>query len=113
RDEELAGALDVLRAAASATAPFGVTLGPPATFLPDSPVLYLPLDDRGAGTVTAVRERVFRPPLERSLTWPFVPHVTIADEMAPERIGAAIDALRDYHVDVSFDRVHLLRETPG
>ena len=113
RDEQLDDALDVLRAAAAATAPFGVTLGPPASFLPDSPVLYLPLDDRGTEAVGAIRERVFRAPLARPLTWPFVPHVTIADEMDPDRIPAAVEALRDYRVDVSFDRVHLLRESPG
>jgi len=53
---------------------------------------------------------VFVPPLERALTWPFVPHVTVADEMAHARIAAAVEALADARFVVPFDRVHLLRE---
>ena len=105
-------ALAVLRSAAGATRPFRVTLGSPTTFLPDNPVLYLPVE-KGAGGVVALRERVFREPLARPLTWPFVPHVTVADEADPGCIAAAQAALAGYRTDVSFDRVHLLQEGPG
>src|SRR5690606_23957673 len=44
------------------------------------------------------------------LTHPFVPHVTLADELAPERIPAALAALADARLDVTVDRLHLLRE---
>src|SRR5205807_306850 len=44
------------------------------------------------------------------LTWPFIPHVTIADEAAPERIDAAVSALSSYRTSVRFERVHLLQE---
>jgi len=37
--------------------------------------------------------------------------VTIADEMDPDRIGAAVDALAGYRATVTFERVHLLEET--
>jgi len=112
RTERLDDALAVLRRAAAATRPFTVSLGPPATFLPDTPVLHLPVDD-GRGAVQDLRDRVFREPLARPLTWPFVPHVTIADEASPERIDAGRLALAGYSVDVTFDRVHLLQEHPG
>jgi 2'-5' RNA ligase len=112
RDDDTTAALEVLRAAAAATRPFRVALGPPATFLPDNPVVYLAVA-RGGSDVRALRDRVFTPPLERTLTWPFVPHVTIADDAAPERIPAALTALADYFVEVVFDRVHLLREEDG
>jgi GNAT superfamily N-acetyltransferase len=57
---------------------------------------------------------VFQSPLERPLTWSFEPHVTIADEVAsPERIEAALAALRDYSVEVIFDRVALLEQGDG
>src|SRR5205085_280079 len=95
-----------------ATRPFPVELGPPATFLPDNPVLYLPVRS-GADEVERARERVFKDPFARPLTWPFVPHVTMADEMSPERIMAAREALDHYHVDITFDRFHLLEEGPG
>src|SRR5439155_23711411 len=55
----------------------------------------------------------FREPLARPLTWPFVPHVTIADEMEPARIEAAVAALRGYRAVVTFERVHLLEEGAG
>jgi 2'-5' RNA ligase len=111
REDRLGEALAVLRRAAAATAAFTVTLGPPATFLPDSPTVYLAV--AGDPPVLALRDRVFVEPLARPLTWPFVPHVTLADEARPERIGAALAALADYRVEASFDRVHLLREGEG
>ena len=112
REDRLAEALAVLRRAASVTRPFMLSLGPPATFLPDNPTLYLGVaDDEGA--VRALRDRVFVDPLARPLTWPFVPHVTLADEADPDRIPAALSTLADYRVDVTVSRVHLLREGPG
>src|SRR5204862_7521114 len=67
----------------------------------------------GVDALQALRERVFREPLARPLTWPFVPHVTVADEMAPERITAAADALAGYRAQVTFERVHVLEEGKG
>jgi 2'-5' RNA ligase len=95
REDRLGEALAVLRRA--------------ATFLPNNPTLFLAV----AGDVQALRDRVFVDPLARPLTWPFVPHVTLADEAEPGTITAALEALADYVVDVTFDRVHLLREGPG
>jgi 2'-5' RNA ligase/GNAT superfamily N-acetyltransferase len=112
RADRVDDAAAVVRQAAAATRPIRARLGPPATFLPDNPVLFLPLEE-GAAAVVALRERVFRDPLARPLTWPFVPHVTVADEAVPERIVAAQTALSDYRTDVIFDRVHLLQEGPG
>jgi GNAT superfamily N-acetyltransferase len=112
RADRLGDALAVLRTAAAASRPIEARLGPPTTFLPDNPVLYLPVE-MGAAAVAALRQRVFQDPLARPLTWPFVPHVTVADEADPERIAAAQVALCDYRADVTFDRVHLLQEGPG
>lgn len=114
REEDLPAALTRLRtAAASAPADIEVTIGPPATFLPDNPVLYLQVGGPDLPAVHRLRQTVFAYPLERSLTWPFVPHVTIADTAEPERIGAALVALADYTAPVTFDRLHLLEEDPG
>ena len=109
---EVKEAVALLRRAAAPARPIRLELGPPATFLPDTPVLYLSvhgeLDD-----VHALRERVFKPPLERDLTWPFVPHVTLADESTPARIEAALVALADYRAEATFTAVTLLQEGPG
>ncbi|MFN2606598.1 MAG: GNAT family N-acetyltransferase [Acidimicrobiales bacterium] len=112
RADRVRDACEVVREAAGASRPIAARLGPPTTFLPDNPVLYLPLEE-GAGPVLALRQRVFREPLARPLTWPFVPHVTVADEADPTRIVAAQAALSDFRTEVVFDRVHLLQERVG
>lgn len=109
--ERCPDALAIIREAASATPPFRVRLGPPGSFLPASPVLHLPVDEADRPAVERLRERVFRGPLERKLSWPFVPHVTLADEVPPERIVAAMQALSAYTAETTFQRVHLLEES--
>jgi len=108
-ERRLGEALAVVRAAAAASRPFAVAMGAPATFWPDNPVIYLRVEE-GRGDVVALRDRVFVGPLARPLTWPFVPHVTVADEAAPERIAAAKVALADYRASFEFDRIHVLRQ---
>ena len=102
-------ALAVLRAAASATAPFPLELGPAVTFHPVTPVVYLAVGG-DVGALGRLREAVFRPPLARPLSHDFVPHVTLADEMATARIPPAVAALADYRVTQEIDRVHLLEQ---
>jgi 2'-5' RNA ligase/GNAT superfamily N-acetyltransferase len=111
-ERDIGEALDVLRSAAAASSPFTLRLGPPATFWPDSPVVHLPAGGDLAA-LDRLRALVFRPPLARPLTWPFVPHVTLADDAAPERIEAAVTALASYRSEVRFERVHLLQEGLG
>lgn len=113
RDDRLPDALAVLREAAASTRPFRACLGPPATFLPVNPVVYLAVGGAGAEEVHRLRDAVFVEPLERTLTWSFVPHVTLADEAEPERARTALGVLSDYSLEVTFERVHLLEETEG
>jgi len=102
---------EVVRRAAAATRPFTVPLGPPTTFLPDSPVLYLPVGgERATAAVVSLREKVFRDPLARQVDWPFVPHVTLAENIPEERLAAAVTALAGLTLRVAVDRVHLLVE---
>jgi 2'-5' RNA ligase len=110
RDEHLPTALSVLRRAANNTRPLELTIGPPHSFLPDNPTIFLMVDGSGADALQALRDRVFVPPLERALTWPFVPHVTIAETFDDRRVDAAVEAIGSYRNDVVFDRIHLLRE---
>jgi 2'-5' RNA ligase len=113
RAEQVDDALAHLRAAAAVTRPFRIELGPAATFAPDSPVLYLAVGGDGLDALIELRDQVFREPLSRPVTWPFVPHVTLAEEMEPGRLDAAVHALADYRADVVFERVHLLQEGDG
>lgn len=108
-DTRLADAVAVLRQAAAATRAFSLTVGPVATFHPANPVLYLAVSG-DTDSLLRLRDAVFRPPLERPLTWPFVPHVTVADDIDPDRIPAAIAALTSFSTTFMADRVHLLEE---
>ncbi len=111
-EARLPEALGVLRRAAATTRPFTVELGPPRTFLPENPVLYLAVEGDVVG-VHSLRGRVLRDPLARAISRPFVAHVTLADSASPEIIDAAMAALGRYRASVRFDRVHLLREGAG
>lgn len=113
REDRWAAALAVLRAAAAATRPFTLDLGPPTTFLPANPVLFLPVLGDGVPWLESLRSRVFTEPLARPLSWPFVPHVTLADEADPERIAAAQVALSSFGARMPVDRVCLLQEGAG
>jgi 2'-5' RNA ligase/L-amino acid N-acyltransferase YncA len=108
-DADFDGALDRLRDAAHRTSSLHLKLGPPATFLPTNPVLYLGITGDVAG-VDRLRDRVFRPPLERHLTWPFHPHITVLDGGDPERIRAAVGVLADWTASITVERAHLLEE---
>jgi len=109
RVDEMGAVLAVMRAAAAATPVLHLTLGPPETFLPANPVLYLPVGG-DVEIVHALRDRVFVPPLARTLTWPFVPHVTLADDAGADRVDASARVLAGYQAAVAVDRVHLLQE---
>jgi 2'-5' RNA ligase len=114
RDDALPEALAVLRRAASATtpAPLRLALGPATTFHPVTPVVYLAVTG-DLPALSSLRDRVFTPPLARPIGHDFVPHVTLNEEMDPDRIPAAVTALADYEAEVELDRVHVLRESPG
>ncbi|HEV2811177.1 MAG TPA: GNAT family N-acetyltransferase, partial [Acidimicrobiales bacterium] len=109
REDRVEDALRVLRSAAAATRPIMVTLGPPTTFLPTNPVLYLAVGGE-VEAVAVLRDRVFVEPLARSLTWGFHPHVTVVDGAEPERLDAAVTALAGYRAEVTFSQMHLLQE---
>jgi GNAT superfamily N-acetyltransferase len=99
----------VVRRAGQGVKPFDIELGPAATFLPHNPVAYLAIQG-DLDSLHALRNNVFRPPLERELTWPFVPHVTIADGIEPERISAAVPALASFTKTIAVRSVSLLEE---
>ena len=113
REDRLADALARLRGAAAEVAPVAVHLGPPASFWPASPVRHLPVTGPGVEGLARLRELVFAEPLARPLSWPYVPHVTLADGLSAARLDAAVAAMAGYEADVTFERVHLLAQEDG
>ncbi len=112
RAEQVPAALAALRAAAGQVAPLQLTLGPPATFLPDNPVLYLDVGG-DLDALRRLRAAVFIPPLQRTLSWPWVPHVTLAETASEARIAAAMMALDRFAVVTRVECVTLLDEHRG
>jgi 2'-5' RNA ligase len=110
---QLAAALAAVRAAAGGQdGPLQLTLGPPATFLPANPVLYLAVGG-DLDALRRLRHAVFVPPLQRTLTWPWVPHVTLADTASEARITGAVAALDRFAVVTSVDCITVLEEGRG
>ena len=113
RAGELSTALAQLRAAAAAAmGPIRLTLGSPASFLPANPVVFLAVGGE-IDSLRLLRDAVFVPPLERKLSWPWVPHVTLADGIDEERIRPALAALDHFEVVMEADRIVMLEEGRG
>jgi 2'-5' RNA ligase/GNAT superfamily N-acetyltransferase len=111
-DRDLPAALDVVRAAAADVEPLTLRLGPGATFHPAEPVVYLAVGGDVDG-FERLRREVLRPPLERTVHDPWVPHVTLSSNLHPDRIPGALELLAGYEIDVRFDHVDVLSEREG
>ncbi len=113
RRDQLAEAGARLRAAASVVGgPIRLTLGSVATFLPLNPVIFLAVGgDNDA--LRRLRDAVFVSPLERKLSWPWVPHVTLADGIEQARVASALVALDRFAAVWEVDRLVMLQERPG
>jgi 2'-5' RNA ligase len=109
RVDDLSSVFARLRSAAAAVSPITVTLGPASTFHPVNPVVYLSVGGDVEG-VCAIRSGVFVGALSRKVEHEFVPHATLVESTTPARIEAALVALADYRVEVTFESVHLLQE---
>jgi 2'-5' RNA ligase len=114
-ERDLPKAFSIVRAAAATVPPLSLRLGPVTTFVPVNPVAYLSVG--GEGQVLDALERLRRAclhaPLDRSQDHGFVPHVTVAEELAGDRLEVVARVMADFSVDVTFDRVHVLAEQPG
>jgi len=111
REDALAVALAVVRAAAASTGVLTLDLGPVETFLPVNPVVYLGVGGPSLPTVHTLRAAVHEGPLARPISHDFVPHVTVADDLDPERVPEAISALAGYrHSIVKIRHLHVLEE---
>jgi 2'-5' RNA ligase/predicted GNAT family acetyltransferase len=111
-EADLPAALADLRAAASSTDPLTLDLGPVVTFWPVTPVLYVAV----AGDLDVVRrlhERLVTGPIGRPPEWPFVPHITVGQDVDPALIPSAVSLLAGYRWQVTIDRVQLLTERPS
>jgi 2'-5' RNA ligase len=111
-EDDLEEVLGHIRASARKSAPIAIELGPPATFWPRTPVVYLEvggdleaLGDLQRGLVTGP----LAPPPERR-TREFVPHLTLDQRIEPSRLRHALEALADYRATQCFERLSVLEQ---
>ena len=76
-------------------APFPLVLAGAGTFRPVSPVVFVPIEV-GEAQVRGVEAVVRSGPLDRTLQFPYHPHVTVAHELAPEWLDEAYEAMQPY-----------------
>lgn len=115
REEELEMVLAQARSAGAESTPIAVNLGPPATFWPRTPVLYLSVNG-DLEAILALRANLTTGPLAPPATRverDFVPHVTIDQRIDPARIPQALAALADYHRQYCFERLTVLEQDTG
>jgi 8-oxo-dGTP pyrophosphatase MutT (NUDIX family)/2'-5' RNA ligase len=107
-DRDLDRAVALAERAAGAAVPFVVELAGAATFLPGSPVAYLVVREGGPALET-LEAALLEPPLERR-THPFHPHVTVAQDLPPDRIEAAAAELGGFRAAFPVRDLVLMRE---
>lgn len=84
-----------LAAVAASAAPFTIHLRGTDTFRPVSPVVFVPLVEGGAECERLERQ-VRCGPLQRALSFPYHPHVTVAHHLPDERLDEAFGSLADF-----------------
>jgi 2'-5' RNA ligase len=105
---ELDDAVELVRRVAADASSIRLELGPPATFWPDTPVVYLEVGG-DLEAVASLRESLLNGPLHREDRRAFVPHVTLDQHIDPSRIPAALQALADYRAAVTVELVTTLQ----
>ena len=95
-----------LAAVAAATRPFTVRLRGTGSFRPVSPVVFVRVY-AGAAGCDALQQRVRTGPLDRELSFPYHPHVTVAHHLEEHDLDRAQSTLRGYAADFTVRSIGL------
>ena len=107
-ERDLDRAVALVERAATEAVPFLVELDGAATFLPDSPVAYLVVRE-GGPALQALEAALREHPLDRR-THPFHAHVTVTQDLPPDRIEAAAAELGGLRAAFPVPELALMRE---
>jgi 2'-5' RNA ligase len=100
-------------AAASADVPaYEILLRGTGTFRPVSEVVFVMLA-RGISQCEQLAKRLRSGPLERPLSFPYHPHVTVAHDLAPELLDRAFTELAGFTAYFTASAFCLYRHDPG
>ncbi|MBV9292462.1 MAG: 2'-5' RNA ligase family protein [Frankiales bacterium] len=86
---------ELLRQVAAEETAFTIRLRGSATFLPVSPVVFVPLV-QGIADCERLQAKVRTGPLHRELRFPYHPHVTVAHDLPADALDRAFVELADY-----------------
>lgn len=95
-----------LRDVAAARGPFGIRLEGTGTFRPVSPVVFLKLVG-GDRECTDLAQQIRCGPLDRTLEFPYHPHVTVAHEVSDEALDRADAQMARFAVDFPVEEFQL------
>jgi 2'-5' RNA ligase len=101
-----------LEAVARCHPPFDMHLSGTGTFTPVSDVVFVTVA-RGIGSCELIATDVRRGPLERSLSFPYHPHVTVAHDVPADMLEFAYSGLADLSAEFRVDRFTEFEQTPG
>ena len=107
-ERDLDRAVALVERAAEGAVPFLVELAGTATFLPGSPVAYLVVRE-GRPALETLEAALRESPLDRR-THPFHPHVTLVQDLPPDRIEAAAADLAGFRAAFPVRDLAVLRE---
>jgi 2'-5' RNA ligase len=92
--------------------PFDMHLSGTGTFQPVSDVVFVAVA-RGIGDCELLADAVRRGPLERSLSFPYHPHVTVAHDVTPDMLELAYSGLADLSAAFRVERFTEFEQAPG
>jgi 2'-5' RNA ligase/GNAT superfamily N-acetyltransferase len=105
-EAHLAAILDHLRDTAAELEPFDMVLAGAGTFRPVSQVVFVPVEE-GEPEVRAAEAMIRRGPLDRALSFPYHPHVTVAHDLDEDWLDQAHAAMATYRAAFTVDRLAL------
>ena len=101
-----------LTAVARSHPPFHMHLSGTGTFQPVSDVVFVTVA-RGIGNCELLADDVRRGPLERSLSYPYHPHVTVAHDVPPDMLELAYSGLSELSAEFRVDAITEYEQTDG
>ena len=107
-EEDLQAAIRLVDRAAAQALPGVVELRGAATFLPESPVAYLVVTE-GAPTLRMLEAALRTPPLDQR-SFPFQPHVTVAQDRPAEELEAVARDLASFRALFPLPELTLMEE---
>lgn len=95
-----------LAQAATAVLPFTMRLSGTGTFRPVSQVVFVQVS-AGIAECELLERAVRRDPIDREVTFPYHPHVTVGHDICDRKLDEAFDGLRNFVAQFRIDRFTL------